>query len=95
MKPGYAEAAKILKDEKIDGILAALDATTEKAIAERLDVKGFPTLKYFQNGKLAWNFNDRTRDGIVAFMKEYVIFYLFFYIYVFIYVFFMYFLLFS
>ncbi|CAL1531200.1 unnamed protein product [Lymnaea stagnalis] len=43
MKPGYTEAAKALKDEGIVGVLAAVDATKEKKLAQDNNVKGFPT----------------------------------------------------
>lgn len=70
MKPTYAEVAKILKDENSNGVLAAFDASKEKKIAEKFDIKGFPTVKYFQNGSFKWDFNDRTKESILAFMKD-------------------------
>lgn len=48
MKPDYTEAAAALKEEGIEGTLAAVDATQEKALGERYGIKGFPTVKYFK-----------------------------------------------
>ena len=33
------------------GVLAAVDATVNKALAERFHIAEFPTLKYFKNGE--------------------------------------------
>lgn len=70
MKPDYAEAAKKLKEQNSKGILAAIDASKEKRIATQYDVKGFPTVKYFKDGKFAWDFNERSLESLVNFMKE-------------------------
>lgn len=70
MKPDYAEAAKKLKEENSKSIIAAVDATKEKKVAADYEIKGFPTVKYFKDGKFAWDFNERTMDGILSFMKE-------------------------
>ncbi|XP_078580820.1 uncharacterized protein LOC144864522 isoform X4 [Branchiostoma floridae x Branchiostoma japonicum] len=70
MKPEYDEAAATLKDESIDGVLAAVDATKSPQVAKRFEVKGYPTVKYFKDGEEAFGFNDRTADKIVDFMKD-------------------------
>lgn len=31
--------------------IAAFDATTDQSIADRFDVKGYPTIKYFPRGE--------------------------------------------
>ena len=48
MKPGYTEAAQFIKDENIQGVLAAVDATKAKKLGDEYKIKGFPTLKYFK-----------------------------------------------
>lgn len=48
MKPVYNKVAKTLKDENEKGIIAFVDATKERKLAERFKIKGFPTIKYFQ-----------------------------------------------
>ncbi|KAK6181656.1 hypothetical protein SNE40_009469 [Patella caerulea] len=70
MKPGYTEAAALLKAENIPGILAAVDATKSRKSAEEHKIKGFPTVKYFVNGKFEYDFNERTKDKIIEFMKD-------------------------
>ncbi|XP_052822919.1 protein disulfide-isomerase A5 isoform X1 [Octopus bimaculoides] len=70
MKPEYIEAAATLKEENIEGALAAIDSTQESQISERFKIKGFPTVKYFRNGEYMWDFNERKASDIVSFMKD-------------------------
>ncbi|KAK7866488.1 hypothetical protein R5R35_014353 [Gryllus longicercus] len=70
MKPEYEKAAERLKEEKIPGILAALDATKESTIAGRFNIRGYPTVKYFKNGEVAFDANVRDVSKIVEFMRE-------------------------
>ncbi|XP_030065079.1 protein disulfide-isomerase A5 [Microcaecilia unicolor] len=52
MKPEYEQAAEVLhSSEDSPGVLAAVDATASKALAEKFHISGFPTLKYFENGE--------------------------------------------
>lgn len=50
MAPDYSKLAGILKKEGSAVKICKLDATVEKDIATKYDVKGFPTLKLFING---------------------------------------------
>uniref|UniRef100_A0A915IUE0 Thioredoxin domain-containing protein n=1 Tax=Romanomermis culicivorax TaxID=13658 RepID=A0A915IUE0_ROMCU len=70
MKGDYAESAKLLKEQNADGILAAVDATKAKQLAEKFGITGFPSLKYFKDGKFAWDFNERSKEKLVEFMKD-------------------------
>ncbi|XP_060077241.1 protein disulfide-isomerase A5-like [Ylistrum balloti] len=70
MKPDYAKAAETLKEENIEGILAAVDATKEKTVGDQFSIKGFPTVKYFKDGEFAFDVNERTEEKIVEFMKD-------------------------
>ncbi|XP_055386712.1 protein disulfide-isomerase A5 [Condylostylus longicornis] len=70
MKPEYEKAAVQMRNEKIPGILAALDATKETAIAQKYGVKGYPTVKYFVNGEFKFDVNIRDAEKIVNFMKD-------------------------
>lgn len=70
MKPDLVEAAKRLKDEGVAGAIAAVDATKEKKVAGKHDIKGYPTVKYFKDAKFAWDYHERTADQLVSFMKE-------------------------
>ena len=70
MKPAYSEAAKRLADENV-GILAAVDATTSEALSQKFKVKGFPTLKFFENGVLKSEYNGkRSADDLYNFVKN-------------------------
>ena len=56
---------------KVKGILAAVDATKEKGVPAEFGVKGFPTIKYFKEGKMEYDVSGlREADKIVEFMKE-------------------------
>lgn len=71
MKPDYEAAAIQMKEEKIEGALAAVDATKYNKVSSKFEVKGFPTIKYFENGKLAeFEFNGRTKEKIIEFIKD-------------------------
>lgn len=52
MKPEFEKAAEVLHgDADSSGVLAAVDATVNKGLAERFHISEFPTLKYFKNGE--------------------------------------------
>ncbi|VDK42292.1 unnamed protein product [Anisakis simplex] len=69
-KPEYMAAAEMLKKDKIDGVLAAVDATVHRKAAEKVGVEGFPTFAYYKKGKYSWKVNERTKDGFYKFMKN-------------------------
>ena len=55
----------------MQGVLAAVDATLDKDLGERYEVKGYPTIKYFAGGELKYDYGyKRDAQGIVDFMKE-------------------------
>lgn len=56
---------------QIVGVLAAVDATKEPALGKRFEVQGYPTVKYFKDGELAFDAgNVRDEEAIVNFMKD-------------------------
>ncbi|XP_078376471.1 putative protein disulfide-isomerase A4 isoform X1 [Oculina patagonica] len=70
MKPEYTDAAKTMKDEEVSGALAAVDATKATEVAKRFKIEGYPTVKYFKDGEVAFDVNERTANKIVEFMKD-------------------------
>nr|WDU65913.1 putative disulfide isomerase Tcis_disulfideisomerase_A5like [Tityus cisandinus] len=71
MKPAFAQASLILKNEQVLGKLATVDATTERELASKYEIKGFPTMKYFRKGQFAAEYDQkRTVEDLVMFMKD-------------------------
>ncbi|KAI5723095.1 hypothetical protein M8J76_001320 [Diaphorina citri] len=71
LKPEYEEAAATMKQQRITGILAAVDVTREKSLGKRFDIKGFPTLKYFRAGSVAFDAGHlRDASRLVEFMRD-------------------------
>jgi protein disulfide-isomerase-like protein len=70
LKPKYEAAKKILKNKNISGMLAAVDASRETEVANKFGVKGYPTLKYFENGEFKFDVKLRDTDSIVKFMEN-------------------------
>ena len=74
LAPEWETAAGALKSETTPPItLASVDVTTERALGEKYDIKGFPTIKIFE-GHDATNAADyegpREAGGIVSFLKK-------------------------
>lgn len=70
MKEAYSKAAKLVADSNI-GALAALDCTANSQTQGKYLIQGFPTLKYFENGKFSRDYSGaRTTDDLVKFMKK-------------------------
>ena len=74
LAPEWETAAGALKSESTPPItLASVDVTTERALGEKYDIKGFPTIKIFE-GHDATNAADyegpREAGGIVSFLKK-------------------------
>jgi protein disulfide-isomerase A1 len=74
LAPEYKKAATKLMDETNGRArLGMVDVTEEKELAERYDIKGFPSLKFFRNGDVD-DYVDydggRVEREIVAYMKK-------------------------
>merc|ERR1711910_186680 len=70
LAPEYAKAAGILAEKESKIVLAKLDATEEGAVAEKFEVRGYPTLKFFRNGKATEYGGGRTVDTTVSWLEK-------------------------
>lgn len=69
--PEWAKAATALKEYSSDVMIAKLDATEEKEVAGKHEVQGYPTLKWFIDGKEAMDYSGgRTADDIIRWVKK-------------------------
>jgi protein disulfide-isomerase A1 len=66
LAPEYVKAAAKLAERDPPLYLAKVDATEEKQLGERFGVQGFPTLKWFVNGKDQEYTGGREEDTIVS-----------------------------
>uniref|UniRef100_A0A2N9HVL3 Protein disulfide-isomerase n=1 Tax=Fagus sylvatica TaxID=28930 RepID=A0A2N9HVL3_FAGSY len=68
LAPEYAAAATELKGENV--ALAKVDATEENDLAQQYDIQGFPTVLFFVDGVHKPYTGQRTKDGIVTWIKK-------------------------
>jgi protein disulfide-isomerase A1 len=69
LAPEYAKAAKALKSQG-GAVLAKVDSTVEKGLAERFQIKGYPTLKFFINGSPIEYNGGRTETEIINWVNK-------------------------
>ncbi|PAA59556.1 hypothetical protein BOX15_Mlig027588g1 [Macrostomum lignano] len=67
--PEFVKAGFILKEKNSPVRLARVDASVEKKFAEKYDVKGYPTLKFFK-GDLVIDYNGgKTGESVVSWIE--------------------------
>jgi len=70
LAPEYAKAAQALAEDDSEVKLAKVDATIHKKWAEKFEVRGFPTLKFFKNGAPQEYSGGRTADTIIEWVEK-------------------------
>ncbi|XP_074593017.1 protein disulfide isomerase isoform X2 [Brevipalpus obovatus] len=70
LAPEYAKAATKLSEDKSNIVLAKVDATEETDLAEKHEVRGYPTIKFFRNGVMSEYNGGRIADDILKWLKK-------------------------
>jgi len=70
LAPEYVKAAKALEEKGSAIKLAKVDATEENELAEENQIRGYPTLKFYRQGKAIDYSGGRTADDIVNWLLK-------------------------
>ncbi|XP_052762854.1 protein disulfide-isomerase-like [Mya arenaria] len=70
LTPEYEKAAKLLSEEGSEIKLAKVDATVQQKCATKYEVRGYPTIKFFRNGKPIDYNAGRTGADIANWLKK-------------------------
>jgi protein disulfide-isomerase A1 len=70
LAPEYSKAAKTLKGDEAKVPLAKVDSTSEIELAAKFNIQGYPTLKYFVQGKPVDYTGGRKESEIVSWVRK-------------------------
>jgi|Transcript_36645 protein disulfide-isomerase A1 len=70
LTPEYEAAAEVLAAQDPPRTIAKVDATENKALAERMAIKGFPTLYFWNQGTKMDYTGGRTKDTIIEWINK-------------------------
>jgi len=70
LAPEFAKAAATLKEDKSGIKLGKVDATVETKLGDKFEIRGYPTLKFYKNGKSIEYTGGRDAAGIVSWLKK-------------------------
>lgn len=71
LKPIYSKAADLAHEQGVASVLAAVDCGASYELCKQHKIEGYPTIKYFQNGKFFRDYTmERTTDAIIQFLKS-------------------------
>jgi protein disulfide isomerase len=71
LAPDYEKAADMLKEKGSKAVLAEVDCTVEKDTCSKNEVRGYPTLKFFEKGNFVEKYSGkRTAEDIVDYILE-------------------------
>ena len=59
-----------MRDHEPPLYLGKVDATANRVLTQKYEIRGFPTLKFFRNGHVSDYDYGRTKEDIIDFMKE-------------------------
>ena len=66
LAPIYIEAAAILAEEESKVVMAEVDATTERATAKQFDIRAYPTMIFFSDGKVDEHYYGERKANFIA-----------------------------
>lgn len=70
LAPEYERAANLLKERGSNVVVAKIDADSQKAAAGKYEIRGFPTLLFFNNGQKVEKYSGpRTAEGIADYLQ--------------------------
>lgn len=73
MAPEFAAAAKEMKDNNSPAKFAKIDATVAKETAAKFAIEGYPTLKFFINGKEKDYTGERKKADFVSWVEKRIV----------------------